>query len=50
MNQLDLVQAVDRFCQDIVVAIVFADHRELDARFGYAFAAAGRHNPSAPTH
>lgn len=29
MNQFDRVQAVDRFCQGVVVAIVFAVHKGL---------------------
>ena len=43
MNELGLVQAVDRLGQGVVVAVALAAHRRLDTGFGQAFAVPNRH-------
>ena len=38
MNQLSLVQAVNRFGESVVIAVTPTSDRRLDARFGQTFA------------
>lgn len=42
MDQFDLVQAVDDFYQSVFIAVAFAAHGGLYARFGQALSIAGR--------
>lgn len=41
VNDFDLVQAIDRLCRRIVVAVAPATHRRLDAALGRALDIAG---------
>ena len=43
MYQFCYVQAVNRLGQYVVIAVAFAAHRRLDARFGQSFAVANGH-------
>ena len=43
MNQLSLVQAVNRFGESVVIAVTPTSDRRLDARFGQPLAVPDRH-------